>query len=105
MNQGVGECNHLHRPLDSQSYFLEIPLSSSNQREGDIHHVGERRLAFFGCCGLSGEDVVGDGADGEGPIARPGCVHVKGGSFHFHGEHTHLDPWAVGVGLVVERVG
>ena len=49
--------------------LVESFFSSLDQREGNVHHVGEVVLALFGGGDFSREDVVGDGADAQGTIA------------------------------------
>ena len=66
-----------------------------DEGEGDVHHVCEVVLSFFGGGDFTGEDIVGDGADDEGLIAGACGVHIEGGCFHLDGEYAHVYPFVV----------
>ena len=54
---------------------------------------------------LTGEDIVGDRAEGKSALFRIGGVAVEGGGLHLDGEHAHVRPLERRVRRVVERVG
>ena len=71
--QNAGSPGHLHGGL-----------------QRDLHHVGEGGLAVGGGQFFAGYQIVGDGADGQRPLAGIGGVAVQSGRFHFHRHNAHL---------------
>ena len=68
------------------------------QREGDVHHVGECGLALLGGGHLACDDMVGDGADGQCTLTGTGGIHIETSHLHLDSEDTHqeihLSLWA-----------
>ena len=61
-----------------------------------FHHVFEGGLALFGGEVVLGAiDMVGNGADAQGPLASVGGVCVEPGGLHLHGQHAHALPLVV----------
>ena len=76
----------------------------SDERECDVHHVRKVVLTLLGSRLLTRQDVVGDGADAKGALARTGGVHVKGSNLHLDGHDIHVNP-LIGVWILVVEHG
>ena len=74
--------------------------------QSDGHHIRKGILSGIGIQCLPAEDVIGDGADGQGPLARYSGVHVEARGLHLNAQDTHFVPALIEVGIgVIEYIG
>ena len=78
------------RTIKKIRFIALFPFHGGSHVQRDLHHGGEGGLPLFRGSFLAGDDGIGDGADGQRPLAVPGGVQIQGGSFHFQRQHAHL---------------
>ncbi|CAN3972997.1 3'-phosphoadenosine 5'-phosphosulfate sulfotransferase (PAPS reductase)/FAD synthetase or related enzyme, partial [Dysosmobacter welbionis] len=69
--------------------------------QGDLHHLVEGVLPLLGGEGLPGEDVVGDGQQGQRPLPQPLGRPVEASRLHLQRQDAELPVHGPGVGVVV----